>query len=309
MAKTERIHTSGSLVWLSVGDLELAPSTWGRPLRGADVRQIGAELDPDLFGIPVVWERPERDVGAGRYIIIDGQHRVHAVVRVCGWVTEQIQCQVFRDIDDAEAARISLGHQERRNLHPFDRWRAARAAGVPSAVAIDKAAANAGLTITRTAQHNSEICAVGTMAKCWERLTTPGLTRLLVILASAWEATPASFSGPMLRVGMILLANYDGAIDDGRMARTLGAHAPGVWLSQTTPKKKHLGYIAQDVVTLYNTGLRSNRLDDHRSPDDYVNMARRPSGSSGPRPKIDGRRTTATSVQRVRREAARAKKP
>lgn len=311
MPKAERKGSSASLRWLRATELELAPVNWGRDVRRADVRQIGFNFDPDLFGYPVVWEQTEREVGAGRFVIIDGQHRVRAVVEILKWTTEIIQCMVFSDIADDEAARISLGHQERRNLHPFDHWRTARAVGVPFAIAIDKAAANAGLTITRRAGHNGEVCAVSAMATCWERLTTPGLTRVLVILRDAWEATPSSFSAKLIRLVMILVANYDGAIDDGRLSRVLGAHGPNVWLSETTPTRRHLGYIAQDVVVAYNTGLRVNRLDDHKSPDDYVAAAKRSAAHPGPRPKVTGDRTSVSTGHRTatRREAGHARKP
>jgi hypothetical protein len=270
----ERIRNNSSLVWLRVSDLELAPITWGRPVRPNDVRQIGANIDPDLFGIPVVWERTDREAAKGRYVIIDGQHRVRAIVDVCGWCSEMIQCQVFRDISNAEAARLSLGHQERRNLHPFDHYRTAYAAGVRSAVGISKAASEAGLCITRRSEANNEVCAVSTMVDIWERVNTAGLARVLVIMREAWDGTPSSFSAKMLKLGMLLIANYENELDDHRLALVLGQQAPAMWLSENTPKRRHLGFIAQDVIMAYNHGLRANRLPE-RVPDEYVIQAKR----------------------------------
>ena len=62
----------------------------------------------------------------------------------------------------------------------------------------------------------------------------------------------------MLRLAMILIANYDGALDDSRLAESLGQQAPAVWLADTTRSQRHLGFIAQDVVMAYNKGLRTN---------------------------------------------------
>lgn len=305
MTKGQRVHNNAHLVWLCVSDIEMAPVGWGRPVRRSDVRQIGFNLDPDLFGFPVIWEREDRALGDGRYTVIDGQHRIRAVVDILKYTTELIQCEVFRDIPETEAARISLGHQERRNLHPYDRWRAAYMAGDKSSIAIAKAAADAGLAIRRNTSGNHEVVAVNAMIQCWERIGYTGLVRLLVILSNAWEGTAPSFSAKILRLGMILIANYDHTLDDVRLSKTLSKRAPSVWLVDNTPRRRHLGFIAQDVVAEYNNGLRTNRLQT-QVPDEYVAKAKRSTSATKPRPKVnDGGVEPGEGVARV---AGRIKK-
>ena len=51
------------------------------------------------------------------YIVLDGQHRVAAVVTELGWVEEQLEVMAYYNLTDARAAEISRRLQDRRNLH------------------------------------------------------------------------------------------------------------------------------------------------------------------------------------------------
>jgi hypothetical protein len=267
---------------------------WGRPIRKGDVRSIGANFDPDLLGIVVVWERTTLPVGGGRYCTLDGQHRVRSILDVLQWYDQKIECHIYTDINAQEAARISLGLQERRNFHPYDHYRACLAAGVVGMMEIEKVVTDAGLQVVRTVNTVGEVSAIAALTFVRERLGALGLTRVLGILGRAWGRTPGSFASKMLKLCAMILAAYPGEVDDDRLAVTLSTRAPNLWLADTLSAKKHLGFIAQDVVMEYNKPLRANRIPE-KTPSEYLAASTRTvkTGSSahsgpGPRPKIQG---------------------
>jgi hypothetical protein len=294
-----RVKASYCLVWLKLVDLEMAPIEWGRPVRRPDVRSIGQNFDPDLLGLVVVWERTDRAVGHGRFMVLDGQHRVRALVDFLAYLDQKIQCMVYRDITPAEAAAISLGLQERRNLHPYDHHRAAVAAGVLVAIRIEKTAADCGITVVRNVNGPSEVSAISTMRDVMARLGPAGLGRVLEILSGAWDRTPGSYASKMMRLAMMIVAVYDTEIDDTRLALVLGARSPNQWVADTLAPKRHLGFVAQDVVLAYNHGLRAHRIDE-RTPNDYVTTAKRVAPARGPKPKIQGRTINKGASGRAR---------
>jgi hypothetical protein len=256
---------------------------WRRPIRKGDVRSIGANFDPDLLSIVVVWERTSLPVGGGRYCTLDGQHRIRSILDVLQWFDQKIECHVYTDINAQEAARISLGLQERRNFHPYDHYRACIAAGVIGMLEIDKVVSDAGLQVCRSTNSVGDISAIAALSFVRERLSAIGLTRVLAILSRAWGRTPGSFSSKMLKLTAMILAAYPGEVDDDRLAITLSTRAPNVWLAATLADRKHLGFIAQDVVLEYNKPLRSNRIAE-KTPSEYVAASKRTvkSGSTAP---------------------------
>jgi hypothetical protein len=292
--------------WLRIADLELAPMAWGRPIRKTDVRAIGNNLDPDLLGFPVVWERTEREIGHGRFVILDGQHRCRALVDIAGFGGEQkIECCAFVDISAQDAASISLGLQERRNLHPYDHHRTAVAAGIVTAVDLEKVIRNCGLTFVRNVAAQGEIGAIAATRDVLEHIGPAGLARVLDVISASWQRAAGSYAAKVVRLVFLLVATYDDSIDDARLAKVLGKRAPNQWLADVLSPGRNLGFIAQDVVTAYNSGLRANRIQEC-TPGEFINAAKRRGGAPNG-PKVKAERTMATDRSRQRRYAGKAR--
>jgi hypothetical protein len=77
---SQKLDARQTFNWVLVTELEMAPTRWGRPIRPGDVRSIAYNFDPDKLGAICVWHRPDLPIGRGRYTVLDGQHRVAAIV-------------------------------------------------------------------------------------------------------------------------------------------------------------------------------------------------------------------------------------
>jgi len=262
--------------WVLVSDLEMTCAQWGRPIRPQDARSIAASFDPDKLGVIAVWHRPELTVGRGRFIIIDGQHRV-AAVRLIGWDDQRVPCLLYEHLTIETAAELSLGLQERRNLHALDKHRAAAAAHDRGAVEIDKVLGYLHLELCYTVKRESrrQLSAIGTLAKVWERMGSVGLERVLRICGNAWEGTSAGFSAKIIKLCMFLLAAHLDDVDDERLAVVLAKRSPAQWVSANVTPQRPLSSIAQDVILEYNKVARGSKRLDELTPAEYERAAKR----------------------------------
>jgi hypothetical protein len=249
-SKSDRIETRGKIVWLRAELIALTPQSWGRPLRMADVRLIAAEFDPDRFGVLAIWRRPDSS-----YCTIDGQHRLAAVLNVLGWSDQSVPCIVFDGLTEREAAELSLGLQERRNLHGYDRHRASLMAGHKRATAIQAACDEVGVEIARSHARAFQTCALDGLGHVWDRLGYGGLVHVLRILVNAWNGRENTITARTLPLVGMLLCQYP-TIDDVRLSRTLSRYSAEDWVAscRAVPGRT-LAHVASDVVSAYNSRL------------------------------------------------------
>lgn len=300
---SNQLDTNHRFQWVLIADLEMTCPQWGRPLRPGDVRSIAAALDPDKLGVIAVWYRPDLHLGHGRYVVIDGQHRL-AAMRLVGWDDQRAPCLLYEGLTMETAAELSLGLQERRNLHPLDRHRAAATAHDRGAVEIDKVLAFLGLRLCYSVQADQRraTAAIGTIGKIWERMDSVGLERVLWICREAWDGTAAGLGAKIMKLAAYLLAAHDGDIDDQRMAEVLAKRSPAQWVATNVTPPRPLSSIAQDVILEYNKVRGGMKLPE-LTPHDYENAARRPMSSTvrGPIPATKmtaGTMSTARSRKR-----------
>src|SRR3990167_2099442 len=71
-----------------------------REFRQAHGDRIAAELDLNKLGYPIINHRD------GIYWVLDGQHRIYAL-KQNGFEKDQLDCEVYEDLTDAERARGS----------------------------------------------------------------------------------------------------------------------------------------------------------------------------------------------------------
>jgi hypothetical protein len=303
--KQTKIPARQTFSWVLVSELEMAPTSWGRPLRTGDVRAIAAGFDPDLIGAMSVWHRPDLPPGRGRYVICDGQHRC-AALRLMGYDDQKAPCLLYTDLTMETAAELSLGLQERRNLHALDKHRAALAAHDRRAVDIDKVLTYSHLQFayTTNSTDRGRLSAVAAVYLVWDRMGGTGLERVLDVCSLAWGCTSQGFASVVLRLVMTVMAAHDGQVDDQRLAETMATRSPAQWVSKDIVPRRSLASIAQDVITEYNKKARGTKRLSELTPSEYQAAAKRQ-----PRPTVRGPveapKTTvnATSMRiRVRRE-------
>jgi hypothetical protein len=104
MSRTKFGSESAHLTkWLPVGEIEVDP-TIQRPLNAAWAERIGRELDPDLMGVIHVSQRAN-----GRYVVIDGQHRIYGVKNVFGNNGTLVECKVYEGLTKSQEAEFFVG--------------------------------------------------------------------------------------------------------------------------------------------------------------------------------------------------------
>jgi hypothetical protein len=289
------------LEWVLATDLEMAPPEWGRPLIQGDIRKIAANFDPDMFGALAVWKRPDLPIGKGRYITLDGQHRL-AAARLMGYLDQRLPCLIYTDLTTETAAELSLGLQERRNLHALDRHRGALAAHDRRAVDIDKVMRHQELQLVYSSRADArgQVSAIGTVGTVWDRIGAVGLERILTICGNAWDRTAAGYSANILKLVMFVVVAHDGDVNDAYLTDTLGRRSPAQWTAKDRYPPRPLSSAAQDVVVEYNKRVRGGNRLVELTPSQYQAAGRRPPAKTR-RGKIEGVRTTkSTSRTRTR---------
>lgn len=261
--------------WVLVSQLEMAPSSWGRPLREGDVRAIATAFDPDRLGAIAVWSRPSLYAGRGRYVIVDGQHRA-AAVKLMGYDDQKVPCLLYEGLTMETAAELSLGLQERRNLHALDKHRAALAAHDRRAVDVDKIMHYCGLVLTYTTgpSDRDRVAAVGTINHVWDRMGD-GLERVLNVCAGSWGRTSQGFASGVLKLVMTVMCAHNGEVDDAHLIETLATRSPAQWIARDAVPRRPLSSIAQDVIIEYNKKARGSHRLQELTPSEYEQAARR----------------------------------
>ena len=308
MTRAHHIDAHHTFQWVRLGDLQTAwaATPWGRPIREGDARVIAADFDPDKFGVLAVWHRSDLEAGHGRYVIIDGQHRAVAL-HLLHYDDQRVPCLLYSGLTMETAAELSVGLQDRRNLGPFDRYRAELAAHDLRAVDIDKVLHHLSLRLayTANADERGKLSAVSRLCQIWDVGGTSLLERVLSICKNAWENTSAGYQTKMLKLVMIVLAAHNGAILDERLSEVLGHRSPAQWVADPASKRP-LQSIAQDVVIEYNRIARGGNRLPELTPSEYERASRRPPARTvRGRTGLDGGSTVA-SGQGIRRRGKRA---
>jgi len=309
MTPPRKMPAKQHLEWLPAAHIEMTPPSWGRPLRPADVRCIADTFDPDKFGALVVWKRPQLPIGKGRLMLLDGQHRL-ASLRLIGYADQSVPCLVYEGLTNETAAELSLGLQERRNLHALDKHRAMLVAHDLRAVEVSKVLTHLGLELSYTtrATDTRRISAIVVLSHVWDRMGATGLERVLTVCDEAWEGTSAGFSANIIKLVMLVVCAHNGQLDDAHLAKVLSTRSPAAWIVKDSTPRRSLSSIAQDVVIAYNRSRRGDNRLPEMTPGQYETAGKRAPVSTR-RGRIEGRTTVAKSARRMRGPGRYSKKP
>jgi hypothetical protein len=251
------IKAKGRSTYLPVSCMEMDPQTQ-RKLNRAWVKARVSDFDPELFGSIVISLR------MGRYLIVDGQHRVE-LLRLMGWGDQKVPCLLYEGLTLAEEAALFIGLAERRNARTFDRFRISIVAGDKAACDIDRIVRAQGLCLSDQ-KKDGAIAAVGALGRVYEgaglaQSSPATLGRTLKLLKAAWGTDANAYEGPVILGAGLVLLRYSTQVDDVALAGKLAKHKGGpsglVGSAKGLMeiKRRPLGHcLAACIVDAYNAG-------------------------------------------------------
>ena len=212
---TTKITRDAKLKWVPIADMLVSPMAQ-RDLNQAWVDRIAADFSPEEVGAPTVNFRD------GHYYIIDGQHRVNAMMEI-GWADQQIKCFVYEGLSEREEAEKFLVLNAKLNVTPYAKFNIGVQAGRPIEVDIEKIVRAEGLVISNTADG---IKAVGALRKVYDAGGGPVLSRALAITRDSYGT--AGLKGEVIEGLGLVCQRYNGQLDDGKAVSKLSGTLGGV---------------------------------------------------------------------------------
>jgi hypothetical protein len=205
------------LRWIAIAEMRVNPRAQ-RDFRQAHAAEMAANIDLEALGYPVVNRRD------GHYYIVDGQHRI-AALKMIGWGDQQIQCDCFEDMTEAEEAELFLRRDERKAIGTFDKFRIGMTAEREVELDIDRVVRAQGLCVAR-AKGSGAISAVGTLKKVYTQAGAATLGRALRIVRDAYG--DAGLEAPVIMGIGLLCQRYNGTLDDDAAVQRLSNMHAGV---------------------------------------------------------------------------------
>lgn len=140
------------LRWVPIAEMKVSPKAQ-REFRKPHAEKFAADFDLEALGFPVV------NIRDGHYWIVDGQHRVEAL-KMMGWADQQIQCECYEGMTEAEEADLFLRRDDRRAITSFDKFRCRgrpRARGRHQTGSCKDSASESPSTVTRSRSAQREL--------------------------------------------------------------------------------------------------------------------------------------------------------
>lgn len=267
--------------WLPAGEIDIDP-TVQRPLNVAWAERIGRELDPDLIGVIHVSKRSN-----GRYVAIDGQHRLYGVKKVFGNNGTLVECKVYEGLTKAQEAATFCGINNFKRPNRIDFFLKGIVSKNKDAVAINEIAQSCGFKVDRN-KADGNITAIGALEDVYygfgnisdpnltdeqkSALAKPELLRMtLRCIREAWGGTADSVSGVIVSgVGRVLAARHR-AMNVADLTHKLGQYpgGPNGLVGSARGKRTASGgtvstAVAELCIELYNRGRRVGRIEPLR---------------------------------------------
>ena len=255
----KREHTTK---WIALRELSVLWNDAQRHLKPARVDQIVAEFDPDYFGVIFVTAKTE----TGIYHVIDGQHRIAAMLKMWGDPSQQVPCFVIDTTDPKRAADIfNQINSKRSGLTPVDLFTSGVAAGYETEVAINKLLRGLGYRVANYTEDGT-LRAISTVTTIYKRDGEAGLRDVLLVVQAIWGRSADSVEGTILAAFAKVLREQGKAVDRERLvARMSKAFTPGRLIGQGKAfRDMFRGSLADNIcrviIRVYNDGLRKGQL-------------------------------------------------
>lgn len=202
VTKTERVS---HLRWLPISQMKISPKAQAT-FNKSRAEKIASDFDLEALGFLVVSERN------GEWYVVDGQHR-RAALMLMGWEDQQVQCEAYEGLTEAEEAELFLRRNEKRNPTAFDKFRVEITAGRDEATDINRVVMGTGLKISTDGEVRS-ISSIGSLRKVYELGGPVVLGRSLRILKDAFEGDALRFRAELINGMGLVCQRYNGTLDD-----------------------------------------------------------------------------------------------
>jgi Uri superfamily endonuclease len=250
---TKHIERTAHLRWLGpIEDFKVSPVAQ-REQRPHWVDYLIANMDLEQLGIITVNIRKP----SGEAYIIDGAHRILALVKGFGWGDQQVQCQVYEGLSEAEEADVFLKLNKQLSVNAFDNYRVAVTAGRDVECSIDQIVRQAGLRVARGKADDAVAC-VGTLQRIYTQHGPSALAKTLRIVRDAY-GQPGYQAIILGGIGQ-LVARYNGDLNTERLVTKLATATAGVsgLRGRAAVAQKQFGgtreaCVAAAAVDIYNT--------------------------------------------------------
>lgn len=211
-SQTERVPRTSHLEWVPVAKMRVSPLAQ-RGLRRPFVDRLANEFDPDRIGYPVLSLRDDW------YYIVDGQHRIAALHQM-GWGDQNVQCEVFKGLDEAGEADLFLWRNQRLNVKSFDLFQVALTAGRDVETDIARTVQAQGFKISES-QAPGSIKAISALRKVYSRGGPIVLGRALRLIGDSYGDT--ELTAPLIEGFGLLCHRYNGVLKEDVAASRLGS--------------------------------------------------------------------------------------
>lgn len=227
-----------------------------RHFKQSQAERYAADFDIDRLGIPVVNRRD------GVYWLLDGQHRIAALKMFFKPQDPgSIDCEVYEDLTDAEAADIFLGRDDRRPISQYEKFRVACTAGHQRETDILRTVEVNGLKVSTTQDVNT-VQAVSAMGKVYDTAGPKVLGMALRSIKNSYGGDAKSFDGTLIQALGLVYNRYNDRVSERLMVQRLQAVPQGarqlmrraeVLRERTGTGKSHC--LAAVIVEEYNKSL------------------------------------------------------
>jgi hypothetical protein len=254
MAKQPNNRRPSKVRPVPIATMRVPPALYTqRPFRKAHGDHLAAELDLNKLGYPIINHRD------GINWVCDGQHRVYAL-KANGFECDNLDCEVYENLSDAEMAEIFLGRDDRRAINPFDKFHVACTAGRTRETDIRRTVEAQGLKISR-AQDEDCIAAISALGKVYDRAGAVVLGQTLRTIKQAYGGDTNSFDAQVIEGIGLVFNRYNGLTNEKDLAARLSTTQYGVrgLLRRAEAQRMKTGNqksqcVAAVVVEVYNKG-------------------------------------------------------
>ena len=195
-----------------------------RPVKQEKVDEIIREWNPRKITPIVVSFRD------GTFNIVDGQHHAEAMRQMAGGRDVIVPCIIHTGMTYQEEAKMYADlDTDKTPLTPRQHTKALVEAGSdPKIMDIQRLVEEGGFTWALDIQTGVpyEIAPIRTLINAYQLLGSAGFSRMLALLAGAWQGTPHSLRSAMLSGMALFLKTYEPELDDQTFMDCMSAISP-----------------------------------------------------------------------------------
>lgn len=251
-----RVQRVARLRWVPIAEMRVNPKAQ-REFNPAQAEKYAADFDFEGMGFPVL------NLREGVWFIVDGQHRI-AALKLIGYGDQQVQCECFEGLTEAQEADLFLIRDDRRKVSSFERFGIAVTAQWETQVDVNRIVQGLGLAVSQQGTPRT-IGSATTLVRVYERGGPKTLSRTLKIIRDG--IGDDGFDQFIIGGVGLLTQRYNGQLDDAQVISKLAVlkkpvstiHQKAETIRSRTGTTKTQA-VAAAVVDIVNAGKGGKKL-------------------------------------------------